>query len=408
MRAVVIGTGPAGLSATETLRALDPAGSVVALSSEPYPPYSPAAIVDHLVTGRDTVYWRGRDVMARLGVDERRAAPVAALDVDNREVVLADGARLAYDGLVVASGSRLYAPIEGADLAGVLDFKSLTAAERIVERVHRHQARTALIVGNGFIGVELSLMLAELGVSATIVGRRHWIMPRVLDPATSELAERELAEKGVSLRLGVEATAFVGEGEVSGVRLADGTMLRADLYVAATGVKPHVEFVGGALDTGWGLRVDDRLRANAPGVVAAGDVAEAADWLTGERFVHAILANAVAQGRLAARNLLGADEAYPGAESMNSLKHLGLPIVAMGTIADPDDVLRADREDVRRALYLRGGTIVGAQLAGDIRGAGVYRSLMLRRADVTRFGPALVEPRFTEAVVVGRSLAPAA
>jgi NAD(P)H-nitrite reductase large subunit len=410
MRSVVIGTGPAGITAAETLRRLDPSGTVVALSAEPFAPYSPAAMADHFLTGRDTtLYWRGVDVAERLGIDERRGADVVAVDTDNREVVLADDSRVGYEGLVLASGSRLYAPIEGADRPGVLDFKSLRTATELIRRVREREARTALVVGNGFIGIELALTLADLGVDVTVIGRRTWIMPRVLDPVTSAVAERELVRRGVTLRLGVEARAFAGAPTVTGVVLADGTTLGADLIVAATGVKPHAEFLGDSgVATEWGVHVDDGLRTSVPGVVAAGDVAEAADWLTGERYVHAIFPNAVAQGPLAAANLLGADLVYEGAEAMNSLKHLGVPIVAMGTIDAPDEVLRWESKGALRSVYLRDGTIVGAQLAGDIRAAGVYRSLMLRRADVRRFGRRLVEPRFGMGDVVWDALRPVA
>ena len=396
MRAVVIGTGPAGMTAAETLRRLDPDGSVVAISAEPFAPYSPPAMADHYLTGRtETLYWRGEDVATRLGIDERRDATVVAIDSDNHEVVLAGGSREPYDGLVVASGSRLHAPLEGADLPGVLDFKSLTTANQLVERVRSGDATTALIVGNGFIGVELSLLLADLGVAVTVIGRRSWIMPRVLDPFTSTVAETALVRRGVVLRLGVQAEAFVGHPSVTGVRLAGGEVLTADLCVAATGVRPHTEFVvGSGIAADWGISVDDRLRTSVPGVVAAGDVAEAQDRMSGERYVHAIFPNAVVQGPIAAANLLGADLRYEGAESMNSLKHLGVPIVAVGTTDDPEEVLRWQHGSDLRSVYLRDDRVVGAQLAGDIRAAGMYRSLLLRRTPVGRFGQRLVEPSF--------------
>jgi len=406
MRAVVIGTGPAGITAAETLRRLDPAGTVVALSAEPFAPYSPPAMADHYLTGRDeTLYWKGRDVATRLGIDERRDAQVVQIDTDNREVVLVDGQRVGYDGLVVASGSRLHAPLEGADLPGVLDFKSLRTADELVGRVRRGEATTALIVGNGFIGVELSLLLADLGVDVTLIGRRKWIMPRVLDPLTSTVAEAALIRHGVSLRLGVQAEAFVGSPSVSGVRLADGDVLSADLIVAATGVKPHTEFIAGSgIVSEWGIHVDDHLQTSVPGIVAAGDVAEAADWLTGERYVHAIFPNAVTQAPIAAANLLGGTVRYEGAEAMNSLKHLGVPIVAMGTIEEPDEVLRWQQGGDLRSVYLRDGCVIGAQLAGDIRAAGVYRALMMRRSPVARFGQRLVEPGFGMADIVSDAL----
>ena len=396
MRAVVIGTGPAGITAAETLRRLDPAGSVVALSSEDSPPYSPPAMADHFLTGREEpLYWKGRDVAARLGIEELRGARVEAVDTDSSEVVLADGQRIPYGGLVVASGSRLYAPLTGADLPGVLDFKSLGSATELVGRVRRGEVTTALIVGNGFIGVELSLLLADLGVDVSIVGRRNWVMPRVLDPMASTLAEAALVARGVTLRLGVEATAIVGDPSADGVELADGNVLRADLVVAATGVKPHTEFLEGSdIVAEWGVHVDEGLATSVPGVTAAGDVAEAIDRFTGERYVHAIFPNAVAQAPVAAANLLGAGLRYDGAEAMNSLKHLGIPIVSIGTIDAPDEVLRWQDGAHLRAVYLRDDRIVGAQLVGDIGAAGVYHSLMLRRQPVGRFGARLVEPGF--------------
>ena len=146
------------------------------------------------------------------------------------------------------------------------------------------------------------------------------------------------------------------------------------------------------------------MATSVPGIVAAGDVAEAADWLTGERFVHAIFPNAVAQAPIAAANLLGGDLRYEGAEAMNSLKHLGVPIMAMGTIDDPDAVLRWQEGNDLRSIYLRDDRIVGVQLAGDIRAAGVYRSLMLRRAPVGHFGDRLVEPGFGMIDIVSDAL----
>jgi NAD(P)H-nitrite reductase large subunit len=406
MRAVIIGTGPAGITAAETLRRQDPTGSVVALSSEPYPPYSPAAMADHFLTGRDeTLYWKGPNVAELRGIDERRESVVIAVDVDNHEVVLHDASRIPFEGLIIASGSRLNAPLEGAELPGILDFKSMRMADELIGRVKRGEARTALIVGNGFIGVELSLLLADLGVDVTIIGRRRWIMPRVLDTVTAAVAQRGLIERGVKLRLGVEAKAFVGSPTVNSVRLNDGQLLEADLIVAATGVKPHVEFLRDSpIVTDWGIHVDDTLQTSVPGIFASGDVAESRDWLTGERFVHAIFPNAVAEGEIAASNLLGANLRYDGAESMNSLKHLGIPIVAMGTTDEPDEVLRWESGSALRSVYLRNDTIIGAQLAGNIQAAGVYRSLMLRRADVSSFGRGLVEPGFSMGSVVWDAL----
>ncbi len=408
MKVVVIGTGPAGITAAQTVRSLDPDGSVVALCAEPYPPYSPPAMADHFLTGRTTtLYWKGPDVVARLGIDERRDVVVTGVDTEGRAVVLDGGEHVGYDRLIVASGSRLYAPIPGAELPGVYDFKSLRRATELIGHVRSGEATSALIVGAGLIGIELSLLLSELGVATTVVEREGWAMPRLLDEVTAEVVEQAVAAKGVTLRKGTEAAAFEGAGSVSGVRLRSGDLLTADLYIAATGVKPHTELLAGSTITaGWGIHVDDGLRTSVSGVYAAGDVAEVADWLTGERYVHAIFPNAVAQGRIAGTNALGGETLYEGAEAMNSLKHLGVPVIAMGTTQDPDQVLRSLDGSGLRSVYLRDGRIIGAQLAGDTHAAGLYHSLMLRRRNVEGFGEHLVDPSFTLATVVWEATRP--
>jgi NADPH-dependent 2,4-dienoyl-CoA reductase/sulfur reductase-like enzyme len=268
-------------------------------------------------------------------------------------------------------------------------------------RVRRREATTALIVGAGFIGMEIALLLADLGVRVTIVERLPWVMPRMLDAETAEIAGRALVARGIDLRLDAEAIGFVErEGVAAGVRLANGEVLSADLYVAATGVKPNLAFLDGSgVAKDWGITVDDHLRTSVPGVWAAGDVVEAPDRATGKAFVHAIFPNAVDQGRVAAANMLGGDIVYPGAESMNSLKHLGLPIMAVGAMEGPDE-LRWRDGDVLRKVFLDDGRIVGFRFAGEISGGGLLRSFLLRGEDVRRFGRRLVLPGFGMSEVV--------
>jgi NADPH-dependent 2,4-dienoyl-CoA reductase/sulfur reductase-like enzyme len=402
MKVVIIGSGPAGIVAAEAMRAADPAVELEMVTQEPFPPYSPPAMADHFLTGRsEPLFWKGRDVCDRLAIAYRSPARVVAIDPGARLVRLEDGAALGYDALLVASGSRLHAPIEGAELPGIHDFKSLAAAETILDRVRRREATTALIVGAGFIGMEIALLLADLGVRVTIIGRRGWVMPRMLDPETAEIAGRAMVARGIDLRLGVEATGFVErDGRAAGVRLADGELVTADLYVAATGVKPNLGFLAGSgISADWGITVDDRLRTNVPGIWAAGDVVEAPDRATGKAFVHAIFPNAVDQGRVVADNILGGDVVYPGAESMNSLKHLGLPIMAVGAMEGPDE-LRWRDGDALRKVFLDAGRIVGFRFTGEISGGGLLRSLLLRGDDVRRYGRRLVMPGFGVSQIV--------
>jgi NADPH-dependent 2,4-dienoyl-CoA reductase/sulfur reductase-like enzyme len=405
MSIVIIGAGPAGITVAETVRRFDPSVPITIVTGEPFPPYSPPAMADHFLTGRDEpLFWKGLDVADRLELDVRDDVTVRAARPAAHEVELADGTILGYDRLVIASGSRLYAPVEGNELSGIHDFKSLRAARALLDRVRRGEVRTALVVGAGFIGTEIALLLADLGVRVTMLERLGWVMPRMLDPETAGIAARLMRERGVEIRLGVEVSAFVGMAAVEGVLLASGETVTADAYIAATGVKPHLEFLAATgIDAGWGIRVDDHLRTSIRDVWAAGDVVEAADRLTGEPYVHAIFPNAVAQGEVVGRNLAGLDTTYLGAESMNSLKHLGLPIMAVGAMTG-DDEFRWRNGDVLRKVFVSDGRIVGFRLTGDIGGGGILRSLMLTDNGVGRRLGHIADPGPSMAEIVFEAL----
>lgn len=398
MRVLILGAGPAGLTAARGLRELAPAKlpdpEIIVVSAEPFPPYSPPAMADYFLTGREEcLYWQGQDIGERLRVDYRSGVAVRSVQPERRCVVLQDNSEIRYDRLIIATGSRLFAPLDGYDLPGAYNFKSLTAARDLVDHARKGEVKTALIIGAGFIGVEVALLLKSLGLDVTMVQRR-WVMPRMLDEETAEFVLDELQRRGITVRQHTEAIRFAGSDHVAGVELDNGEVLVADAYVAATGVKPNVDFLeDSGLDIGWGVRVDNRMRTNLPNIWAAGDVAETVDRATGERFVHAIWPNARAQGEVVARDMLGYAADYLGAERMNSMKHLGVPIMAVGE-ATGDQVLRWRRGDQLRKIFLTNGRIVGFHLAGDIRGAGTYRALLQRKVDVSEYEDELLDPRF--------------
>lgn len=398
-RMLILGAGPAGIAAAERLRELERDGDqrldITMISAEPFPPYAPPAMADHFIHGgEERLFWKGRDVTDRLGLDYHAGTRVKRVDTQRRRVLLADDSELDYEQLIIATGSRLYAPLHGYELPGVYNFKSLRAARELITHVRKGDVQRALVVGAGFIGVEVALLLADLGVGVLMLEKKDRVMPRLLDRESAAIVLEALVRRGIEVETGVEAAAFCGRRKVKRVRLENGDHVKADAYVAATGVKPNIEYLDGSgVETDWGVLVDDALATNVRGVWAAGDVAETRDRLTGERYVHAIWPNAVAQGRVVAERVLGFDTTYAGAESMNSLRHLGVPLIAAGARAG-QETLRLARDGWLRKIFLDHGQIVGYWLAGNIGGAGLYRSLMLRGIDVRRFGPELAEPGF--------------
>jgi nitrite reductase (NADH) large subunit len=391
MKIVIIGAGPAGVSVAETIRAYERDAKIVMLSAEPYLPYS------HL--------WRDRHWPKQTGVEYRKGIEVVQIEPDTHRIELDDGRRVKYDRLVIATGSRLYAPIEGSSMQGVYNFKSLSAAETMVAQIKSGKAKTAVIVGAGFIGMEIALLLCQLGVEVTQIEMLDQVMATMLDKETAAVALDLMRQHGVNVRLKTKARAFVGKRKATGVQLASGKILEGDILIAATGVKPNLDLLDGSgIDHNWGIRVDDHLRTNVPDVYAAGDAIEVPDRLTGETYVHAIFPNAVEQGRVVGLNLAGYQTRYEGGERMNSLKHLGLPIMAVG-LKEGDEILQDKRNGNLRTIYLKENRMVGFQLVGDIHAAGILRTLMIQGSDVRPLKPHLLDSNFGQGAMVSQALA---
>jgi nitrite reductase (NADH) large subunit len=399
MNIVIIGAGPAGVTAAETLRAFDRQSGLTMLTDEPYLPYSPPAMADHFILHTDNHLWRGMDWPTQTGVNYLKGTRVVEVEPDAHRIRLASGESLVYDRLVISTGARLYAPIPGAELPGVYNFKSLSAAESIVERVHTGQARSALIVGAGFIGMEIALLLRELGVKVTQIEMLDQVMAAMLDAYTAGIAVQQMRQHGVDVRLNTKALAFIGNGSAKGVRLNTGEQLQADLLIAATGVKPNLgPLDGSGVACAEGILVDRQLRTNAPDIYAAGDCIETTNRITGDTSLQAIFPNAVEQGQVVGLNLAGYAVEYPGGERLNSLKHLGLPIIAAGE-KQGEKVLREQRGANLRTVYLRENRIVGFQLVGDIRSAGILHALMNQKRDISQLESHLLEENFGQGML---------
>lgn len=393
MKTIIIGAGPAGVTVAETLRQNHMADEIVMLSSEPFPPYAPPAMLEYFMTGQEAHLWKWENITDQLELDYKPGTTVTDVLPNQQKIRLSDGEMISYDHLVIATGSRLYTPVPGAEKLGVYNFKSLSAAQELVQQVWEGSVRQAIIAGAGFMGVEIALLLSHLGLKVTIVEMADRIMPRMLDNETAKVALQAILQQNIDVHLNTKITAFLGESRAEAVKLESGETLGADVLIAATGVKPNIEFLKNSdIQTQWGILTDDHLQTNVPGIYAAGDVAETVDRLTGERYVHAIFPNAVAQGQVVAQNLLGHDIAYEGADNMNSLKHLGLPIMAVGRMDGEE--LRIRRDSVIRKLYVQDGCIVGFRLVGDITSAGIYRMLMNKRTPVESIKDRLLEADF--------------
>ncbi|MCE1203187.1 MAG: FAD-dependent oxidoreductase [Holophagaceae bacterium] len=381
MRHLIIGSGPAGVVAAETLRKADPAAEITMLCGEAGPPYSRMAI-PYLLRGdipeAGTHLRKDADHYARLRIQLVQAS-AKAVDAVARKVDIG-GRSLPYDRLLIATGSRpSREQIPGIDLPGVqacwtiADARALLAQARPGTRIVQ--------MGAGFVGCIIMEGLLSRGVDLTILVRSGYMVRRMMDATASGLLRSWCEAKGVKILTHTQPTGLTSEGGVLQVALANGRVLPADIYLSAVGVDPNLDFLeGSGIALGQGILVDANLQSNVPGIYAAGDVAEATDCLTGKRQLNAIQPNAVEQGRIAALNMAGRPTRFKGSFVFNVLTTLGLVSSSFGEWQGVPGGESTEVLDPAHYRYLNlqfeGDRLVGANTVGFTDHVGALRGLI--------------------------------
>jgi NADPH-dependent 2,4-dienoyl-CoA reductase/sulfur reductase-like enzyme/nitrite reductase/ring-hydroxylating ferredoxin subunit len=306
---VVVGGGAAGFAAAETLRREGYSGPITLVGADEAPPCDRPNLSKDYLAGTAPEEWiplKPDDWYAASRIDLRLGRRARRLIPAERVVLLDDGTRLEYGALVLATGATpVRLEVLGADQPHVHVLRTLRDSRAIVEVATR--SRRAVVVGSGFIGLEAAAALATRGLEVHVVGRDRVPMERILGPELGAVVQRLHESHGVRFHPGAQV-ARVGRGDVE---LADGSRLDADLVVVGIGVRPDLELAEQAgLAVDRGVVVDARLRTSVEGIWAAGDVARWPDPWSGERIRVEHWAVALRQGRAAARNLLGRDEAF--------------------------------------------------------------------------------------------------
>ena len=390
MQHVVIGAGPSGVIAAETLRKLKPSATVTVVGDEPEPPYSRMAIPYFLtkqIGEAGTHLRKTSDHFAKRNINVLRER-VTSIDRAARQVALKGGGKLSYDTLLIATGSRPTAPpIPGIDLPGVTSCWTLADARRIAGTA-KPGARVVLM-GAGFIGCIILEALAKSGATLTVVEMEGRMVPRMMNDTAGNMIKDWCQEHGVTVHTSTKVNAIEQNGTALRVVLNSGTTVDADLVVSATGVKPDIELVKGTgIETDHGILVNRHMQTNDPAVFAAGDVAQGIDFSSGEYSVQAIQPTAADHGQLAARNMAGMKGAvHQGSVNMNVLDTLGLISSSFGLwmgASRGDSAELLNRERYRYInLQFDDDVLVGATSLGLTQHVGVLRGLIQSK---TRLG----------------------
>ena len=340
-RIVVIGGVAAGMSAASQAKRRDTQAEVIALERGPYVSYGacgmPYNIGDSDRDMHDLVIITPSQFRHKRGIDVRVRHDVLAIDTEARRVKVHDHTEardyeLAYDKLVVATGaSALKPPLPGIDLTGVFLLRELTDGEAIKSFIAQSGARRAVIVGAGYIGMEMAEVLTQRGLAVTILERAAQVLPG-FEPVIADIVADALARHGVQVMTGVGVTGIQRDDDQLTVH-TDKKSVAADLVLVAVGVRPNVTLAGSAgiaLGTTGAIAVDDHQRTNVAHVYAAGDCAEAYHRVLQQPVYIPLGTTANKQGKVAGANAAGGDQTFAGIVGSAAFKVFDLEVARTG------------------------------------------------------------------------------
>ncbi len=307
---------------------------------------------------------------------------------------------------MLATGGKPFIPkMEGQEKDGVFTFTTIKDAENLVKKIEAINAKSAVVIGAGLIGISVTDALTKRGLKVTLVELQEKILSLLLDAPASDIVEGVVKAAGVNIVTGQSVVKIIGkagnESAVGGVVLTKGETVPCDLVIVAIGVIPRTELLSGtAVKTNRGIVVDDMMQTNVPDVYASGDVAEAYDYILQQNRLLPLWPLAVEEGSVAGSNMAGKKTLYKGGTNMSSLKYFGVPIVSVGLANPKEDptlevLVKADvAAKVYRKVVLRNNVIVGLTLVNCIERAGIYLNLMKKKIDVKKFKQNLLSDDF--------------
>lgn len=380
----VIGNGMAGMRVVEELLELAPdLYRITVFGEEPHGSYN-RILLSSVLAGEkkpDEIMLNTHAWYAERGITLHSGDPVVALDRRRRVVKSSKGIEVAYDRVLLATGSRpITIPLPGRELSGVMSFRDLQDVDVMMQATRTH--KRAVVIGGGLIGLEAATGLLKQGMEVSVIHLMDRLMERQLDRPAADMLKVSLEKRGLRFYMQAQTAAIFGLERVSGVRLKNGTEIAADLLVMAVGIKPNIELAAAAgLRCERGVLVNDTLQTFDPRVYAVGECVQH------RNATYGLVAPLWEHARVCAAHLAELGHArYSGSKVSTQLKVTGIDVFSAGDFLGGDGaedlVLRDARRGIYKRLVIKDNKIRGAVLFGDARDGNWYYELMNQGADI--------------------------
>ena len=391
---LIIGGSHAGLSAIDAIRRCDSEAALTLVTMEKRRPYSPTAL-PYVISGKtepEKTDIRPLNYFKDLGVNYINGAAATQIDTKINQVSLNNGDTIDYKKLLIATGASALIPnIPGIETVDSSCIRTMADAEKIKKEMS--QAKSALVIGAGFIGMHAAENLANSGLKVTVVEAFDCIMPASFDTEASDLIRKVFVENGITILTGKQVSKVSKNGDQTVLSLTDGDEIVGDMLVIATGIIPNTDFLSGCgVDCDHGVVVDARMRTSVPNVWAAGDVASASGFFSPTKTIGGTIPCATAQGKIAGMDMSEDSyiKDYPGNLNMNTFGFFGNFAFSIGNVADTPSSsnleveIQNDPENKSFCKFVFDGPVLTGVSAINMRlDPGILKELILRRTDLS-------------------------
>jgi phenylglyoxylate dehydrogenase epsilon subunit len=391
---LIIGCGWAAISALEKIRSITSEDEIKMVTRENYPPYCPT-VLPYLLSGRTQeadIFTRDQRYFQRMKVAISRSKEVVRVLPRGKEVIYKDGEREKYDTLLIASGSESARPrIKGLKQAGFLGFHTLSDYRELVGRLG--EGNEVAILGAGLVGMQVASALSLRGHKVIVLEKEKEVLPVSFEQPVGSYVTGIYSGQGVDVFTGKELKEVKRTGPKVELICRNGDLFNADLIVCCVGVASRLSMVrGSGINANRGILVDNRMRTNLEDIYAAGDIAEAPGFFTGEHQLIPILPNAVIQGKIAGANMAGEEDEYEGGIPMNVFNFFGNRAFSIGLFkslqSNNGSQVLEKKDDKRRRfkrLVYRGDKLIGAMFLNVEVDPGVILYLIKKQANIGHY-----------------------
>ncbi|EOH93364.1 nitrite reductase [NAD(P)H], large subunit [Enterococcus haemoperoxidus ATCC BAA-382] len=386
---VLIGNGMAGVRTIEEILDRDPERyQITIIGEEKYPNYNRIMLsnvlqkkmsVSEIIT--NPIEWYEENQIKLINHD-----PAVKMDTDNKKIITQSGKEIFYDKCILATGSRAFIlPIEGAQLPGVVGFRTIDDTENMLEASQKYQK--AVVIGGGLLGLEAAKGLLDQGMDVTVIHLEKWLMETQLDEKAGKMLQADLEKQGLKFLMEKATQKILGETRVTGLAFSDGTTIETDMVVMSIGIRSETTLARTTtIEVNRGIVVDDFMKTTVPDVFAVGECAEH------NGNVYGLVAPLFEQGKVLADVLTGKEaKPYQGSTTFTSLKVSGCDLYSAGNIRETEGINSIEAFDginyTYKKIFVRENQVVGVVLYGDTSEGNRYYNILKKNESIEEYTP---------------------